>query len=77
MTDKELEVMDGATVIAQALKQQGVEYVFGVVGIPIVEMAIAMQDAGVRFIGMRNEQAVSTKVSSYFSVAYALLNLHS
>ena len=58
MTDE--EIADGATVIAQALKQQGVEYVFGVVGIPVIEMAIAMQAAGVRFIGMRNEQAVST-----------------
>ena len=60
MTDE--EVAEGATVIAHALKQQGVEYVFGVVGIPVMEMAIAMQAVGVRFIGMRNEQAVSTNL---------------
>lgn len=50
--------LDGITVLTEALKQQGVEYVFGVVGIPIVEVAIAMQGAGIKFIGMRNEQAV-------------------
>ena len=33
----------GAGVMARALKDQGVEVVFGVVGIPIVEVAMAMQ----------------------------------
>ena len=49
----------GAGVMARALKDQGVEVVFGVVGIPIVEVAMAMQDAGIQFIGTRNEQSVS------------------
>ena len=53
------ESVAGATVIAHALKEQGVEYVFGVVGIPIMEVAVALQDVGVRYVGMRNEQAVS------------------
>ena len=51
---------DGASVLARALKEQGVKIVFGVVGIPIVEVALAMQDAGIQFIGTRNEQAVSS-----------------
>lgn len=51
--------MNGAAVIAQSLKTQGVEYVFGIVGIPVVELALALQDADIQFIGMRNEQAVS------------------
>ena len=50
---------DGASVLARALKEQGVDIVFGVVGIPIVEVALAIQDAGIQFIGTRNEQAVS------------------
>ena len=50
--------VDGATVIANGLKSQGVDYVFGIVGIPVVELALALQDAGIQFIGMRNEQAV-------------------
>ena len=50
---------DGASVVARSLKEQGVLVVFGVVGIPIVELAVALQDAGIQFIGTRNEQAVS------------------
>ena len=52
-------MVHGAAILAESLKQQGVECVFGVVGIPVVELAIAMQDAGIRYIGTRNEQAVS------------------
>lgn len=38
---------------------QNVEYMFGVVGIPVTEIALAAQELGMRYIGMRNEQAVS------------------
>jgi len=31
---------------------------FGVVGIPIIEVAFAAQQSQIKFIGMRNEQAV-------------------
>jgi len=51
--------MDGATVIAQALKSQGCDYAFGVVGIPILELGIAVQAQEIRYVGMRNEQAAS------------------
>uniref|UniRef100_A0A2K6FMZ9 2-hydroxyacyl-CoA lyase 1 n=1 Tax=Propithecus coquereli TaxID=379532 RepID=A0A2K6FMZ9_PROCO len=51
--------VSGAKVIAQALKTQGVEYMFGIVGIPVTEIAVAAQELGIRYIGMRNEQAVS------------------
>lgn len=37
--------------------QQGVEYVFGIVGFPVIELGMAMQQAGLKYIGMRNEQA--------------------
>ena len=55
------EIKDGATIISEALKAQGVTYVFGIVGIPIVEVGLAVQNAGIQYIGMRNEQAVSIK----------------
>ena len=58
-----MDVKDGATVIADSLKQQGVEYLFGVVGIPIIEVAVAAQAAGINYVGMRNEQAVSTPLA--------------
>lgn len=35
---------------------QGVEYVFGIIGIPVVELSMAFQAAGLKYIGMRNEQ---------------------
>lgn len=45
--------------VARALREQRVDFVFGVVGVPVVELAMALQSAGVRYVGMRNEQAVS------------------
>lgn len=32
---------------------------FGIVGIPVTEIAVAAQRMGIRYVGMRNEQAVS------------------
>jgi 2-hydroxyacyl-CoA lyase 1 len=51
--------IDGANIIARALKQQGVEYMFGIVGIPVIPIATAAQREGIKFFGMRNEQAAS------------------
>ncbi|KAJ3647198.1 hypothetical protein Zmor_024728 [Zophobas morio] len=52
-----MEEIDGNTVLAQALKEQGVEYVFGICGFPVIELSMALQTAGIHYIGMRNEQA--------------------
>lgn len=49
----------GRDVLAQALKSQGVEFVFGVVGYPIVEFGFTLQHLGIKYVGMRNEQAAS------------------
>src|SRR5829696_375893 len=51
--------VDGATLLARSLKQQGVDYIFGVVGFPITAFAAAAQREGITYIGMRNEQAAS------------------
>ena len=51
--------IDGATLIARSLKQQGVDYMFGVVGFPVIPVGIAAQKEGIKFFGMRNEQAAS------------------
>ena len=48
----------GAVILGESLRSQGVEYLFGIVGIPIVEVAYSAQAAGVKYIGMRNEKAV-------------------
>lgn len=47
--------IDGQTIIARALKQQGVEAMFGVVGIPVTGIAAAAQREGIKYVGMRHE----------------------
>ena len=51
--------VDGATLMARSLKQQGVDYMFGIVGFPVVPIAAAAQAVGITYIGMRNEQSAS------------------
>ncbi|XP_066100481.1 2-hydroxyacyl-CoA lyase 1 isoform X1 [Saccopteryx bilineata] len=62
--DEGEEQVSGATVIAQALKTQDVKYMFGIVGIPVTEIAIAAQQVGIRYVGMRNEQAACYAASA-------------
>jgi 2-hydroxyacyl-CoA lyase 1 len=49
----------GALLMARSLKQQGVEYMFGVVGFPVQPIAAAAIEVGITYIGMRNEQSAS------------------
>ncbi|XP_065838993.1 2-hydroxyacyl-CoA lyase 1-like, partial [Oscarella lobularis] len=56
--------MDGATILAKALKNQGIRFCFGIVGIPVSEIAISLQSEGIHFVGMRNEQAASYAASA-------------
>ncbi|OBZ86064.1 2-hydroxyacyl-CoA lyase 1 [Choanephora cucurbitarum] len=58
-------ICSGADVIAQSLKVQGVQVVFGIVGIPVVEIAEACIAAGIQFIGFRNEQSAAYAASIY------------
>ena len=58
-TETETATVDGATLLARSLKQQGVDYMFGVVGFPIGALASSAQREGIAYIGMRNEQAAS------------------
>ena len=51
--------IDGSTIIARSLKKQGVDYMFGIVGFPVIPVAIAAQREGIKYFGMRNEQAAS------------------
>jgi 2-hydroxyacyl-CoA lyase 1 len=51
--------IDGATLIARSLKQQGVEYMFGIVGFPVIPIAFAAQREGIHYVGFRNEQSAS------------------
>ena len=53
------ETVTGAVLLARSLKQQGVDFMFGVVGFPVDRLARDAQDAGIKYVGMRNEQAAS------------------
>ena len=64
-----MATVDGATLMAQSLKAQGVDYMFGIVGFPVPGVAAAAQKAGITFIGMRNEQSASyaAQAASYLT----------
>ncbi|MCJ1397410.1 hypothetical protein MMC11_000603 [Xylographa trunciseda] len=55
----------GAYIIACALRDLGVKVLFGIVGIPVVEIAEEAINLGIQFIGFRNEQAASYAASVY------------
>ncbi len=57
--------VDGATLIARSLKQQGIDHLFGVVGFPITAIAAAAQKEGVAYLGMRNEQSAAYAAQAY------------
>ncbi|XP_045071424.1 2-hydroxyacyl-CoA lyase 1-like [Coregonus clupeaformis] len=42
-----MEDVTGAQLIAEALKAQNVEYMFGIVGVPVIEVAMAAQASGI------------------------------
>ncbi|MEA3217112.1 MAG: 2-hydroxyacyl-CoA lyase [Acidimicrobiia bacterium] len=61
--------LTGAALMARELRKQGVEYLFGIVGFPVVPIAIEAQKAGITYIGMRNEQSASyaAQAASYLT----------
>ena len=57
--------LSGAQIVARCLAEQGVGAMFGVVGFPVVPIAIAAQRGGVPYFGFRNEQAASYAAGAY------------
>jgi 2-hydroxyacyl-CoA lyase 1 len=55
----------GAKIIAQSLKDLGVSVIFGLVGVPVSDIAEQAINIGIRFIGFRNEQAASYAATAY------------
>lgn len=64
--------MDGSTMVARALKEQGAECVFTVVGGPVIEAVGACGDLGLRPIGVRHEQAAVMMAQAYAYVGGGL-----
>jgi 2-hydroxyacyl-CoA lyase 1 len=57
--------LSGAQIVARSLQEQGVGAMFGVVGFPVVPIAIAAQRGGVPYFGFRNEQSASYAAGAY------------
>ncbi|KAK9454110.1 thiamine diphosphate-binding protein [Dipodascopsis uninucleata] len=55
----------GADIIAESLYSLGVRVIFGIVGIPVIEVADACIARGIKFISFRNEQAASYAATAY------------
>ncbi|PRT53191.1 Putative 2-hydroxyacyl-CoA lyase [Wickerhamiella sorbophila] len=55
----------GAEIVANSLKELGVEHIFGIVGIPVIEVAEACIAKGINFISFRNEQTATYAASIY------------
>ncbi|XP_029676850.1 2-hydroxyacyl-CoA lyase 1 [Formica exsecta] len=55
----------GNQIVAEALKEQGLTYVFGIMGHPVIELAISMQAVGLQYLGFRNEQAACYAAQAY------------
>ena len=60
---------DGMHLLVDALKVNGVEAIFGVVGIPVTDLARYAQQAGIRYIGFRHEQSAghAAAISGYLT----------
>ncbi|PYH97801.1 hypothetical protein BO71DRAFT_416721 [Aspergillus ellipticus CBS 707.79] len=60
-----MATVTGAQLIARTLRDLGVTVIFGIVGIPVVEIAEEAINLGIRFVAFRNEQACSYAASVY------------
>ncbi|XP_020290209.1 2-hydroxyacyl-CoA lyase 1 [Pseudomyrmex gracilis] len=55
----------GNQILAEALKEQGLTYVFGIMGHPVIELSLSMQAVGLQYLGFRNEQAACYAAQAY------------
>ncbi|EFA86124.1 Putative oxalyl-CoA decarboxylase [Heterostelium album PN500] len=55
--------LSGSFIIAKAVKEIGIEQIFGIVGVPITNVVVEMQKLGLPFYGFRNEQAAGYAAS--------------
>ena len=60
---------DGMHLMVDALKRNGVDTIYGVVGIPITDLARHAQEVGIRYIGFRHEQSAgnAAAISGYLT----------
>jgi hypothetical protein len=57
---------DGFHLLVDALKLNGVETIYGLVGIPVTDLARLAQASGIRYIGFRHEQSAGNAAAAGF-----------
>lgn len=57
-------VLDGFHLVAEALKANDVQTIYGLVGIPITDLARAAQASGIRYIGFRQEASAGNAAAA-------------
>ncbi|MDE2167266.1 MAG: oxalyl-CoA decarboxylase [Alphaproteobacteria bacterium] len=57
MDSQPTAMTDGLHLVADALKINGIDTVYGVIGIPVTDLARVIQEDGIRFYGFRHEQS--------------------
>ena len=62
-TDDTGTLTDGIHLVVDALKLNDVQTIYGVVGIPITDLARLAQASGIRYIGFRHESDAGHAVS--------------
>ena len=69
MATEDIKLTDGMHLMVDALKKNGVETIFGVVGIPVTDLARHAQEVGIRYIGFRHEQSAgnAAAISGYIT----------
>ena len=55
---------DGMRLTVEALKKNGIDTIFGVVGIPVTDLARYAQKEGIRYIGFRHEQSAGNAAAA-------------
>lgn len=52
-------------ILVRALKMVGIDTMYGLVGIPVTELAYLAQDRGIRFVGFRHEQQAGMAAATH------------
>jgi oxalyl-CoA decarboxylase len=63
-TQSEPELTDGFHLFVDALKLNGIDTIYGLVGIPITDLARLAQKSGIRFIGFRHETSAGNAAAA-------------
>ena len=63
-TVERTELTDGFHLVIDALKLNGVETIYGLVGIPVTDLARLAQASGIRFIGFRHEASAGNAAAA-------------